>query len=146
MRALLALALGFLPLLLPGCRGTPREDAWHSGPWSFEELFGRNWRLVQLEGRGVQSLQRPELRILDSGAIEGDTGVNRFFGIWTRDGEAGLSLQGLGSTRRAGPPELLEQETRFLSALGAIDSWLVVGEMLQFRRGDQVLCAFVQTR
>lgn len=137
------LAVTLLALFACACRGTAREDALHIGPWTFEQVQERTWRLVELEGRAIQPQGRPTVEFAEDGALSGKAGVNAFFGTYTRDGEEGLALANLGSTRKAGPPELMEQETRMLSSLAAIDSWRVVGESLELRREGHVLLRFV---
>lgn len=141
MRELCVLLL--IAVLVTACRGTAREDAFHLGPWTFEEVQERSWRLVQLDGQGISSDERPILSFEADGALNGNAGVNSFFGTWQRSGETGIVFANLGSTRRAGAPELMQQEARFLASLATIDSWRVVGEMLQLRRADVVALAFV---
>lgn len=141
-----ALAFLLLALSLSACRGTAREDALHFGPWTFEEVQERTWRLVAMEGRGVASEARPTLNLLPDGAVNGNAGVNTFFGTWTREGETGLSFSELGTTLKAGPPELMDQERRMLSDLGIVDAWRVTGENLELRRGTHTLLRFVPTK
>lgn len=140
------LALLLLVCLVSACRGTPREDAYHVGPWTFEDVQERTWRLVELEGRAIASEERPTIQFLADGALSGNAGVNAFFGTWTRSGESGIAFTKLGSTRRAGPPDLMEQETRMLSDLGLIDAWRVTGENLELSREGRILLRFVPTK
>ncbi len=128
---------------LGSCRGLSM-NAYHQGGWSWEDVEQETWRLATLDGQGILDLARPTLNFLPDGAVRGESGVNAYFGIYVRGGGAGLSISKLGTTRRAGPPELMAQEQMFLKELGAVDSWRVVSETLELQRVGRTVLTFVR--
>jgi heat shock protein HslJ len=112
------LAMG---LALVGCESQPRGV-----PKSAGSLPG-TWRLVSVEsGAGVIEASglteipfvvfEPDAPETATGSITGFGGINRFFGRYTMTSD-GLVMSNFGSTRMAGPPELMRVERTFLSAL-----------------------------
>ena len=75
------------------------------------------WAVATIGGDALIEGSAPEFVLGPDGALSGDTGVNRMGGSWSRDGDA-LSFSEVAMTRRAGRPELMDQETRLLEALG----------------------------
>ena len=63
---------------------------------------------------------------------------NRFNGTYQTEGTS-VEFGAIVSTRRAGPPELMEQETLFLQALDRTQAAEVSGGALHLRSGDTVL-------
>ena len=55
---------------------------------------------------------------LADGKVSGHLAVNSFNGTYELSGN-NISFSPLASTKMAGPPEAMEQETRFLTAFGA---------------------------
>jgi putative lipoprotein len=110
------------------------------GPAPMENVA---WRLVELLGEPVSTTagdEAPSLRFdAASKTVTGHTGVNRFNGGYVLDGEA-LSFGVLATTRRAGPPERMELETRFLQSLERTRTGVVSGSTLELR-GDGTLLA-----
>jgi heat shock protein HslJ len=72
------------------------------------------------------------------GQVSGSAGVNTFSGTYEYDGNT-LSFGPLATTRMAGPPELMEQETLYLTALEASVSWEVVSGLLYLRDAEDAL-------
>jgi heat shock protein HslJ len=73
----------------------------------------------------------PELTLaIDGSDISGTMGLNRLVGRF----EDGLIAGPLGTTRMAGPPDLMEQEDTLLALLTAADEILVDGEGMTLRR------------
>ncbi|AQW69571.1 META domain-containing protein [Pseudomonas fulva] len=56
------------------------------------------------------------------GRAYGNAGCNHWFAAYTLDGER-LSFGSVGSTRKLCAPALMEQEKRFLQALGKVTRW-----------------------
>lgn len=69
------------------------------------------------------------------GRAHGHAGCNRWFASYRLDGPE-LSFGPTGSTRMLCAPALMEQETRFLQALGAVERW-DIGEHGQLRLWPQ---------
>lgn len=66
---------------------------------------------------GVPTVEpRPMISLGPDGQLAGTTGVNRIKGTYEAHDET-ITIGGAGMTRRAGPPEAMEQESRFLAAL-----------------------------
>lgn len=112
------LAMG---LALAGCESSPKGV-----PKSAGALPGA-WRLVSVEsGSGVveaSGLTEMPFVVFEAdapetatGSLTGFGGINRFFGRYTMTPE-GLIMSNFGSTRMAGPPELMRVERAFLGAL-----------------------------
>ena len=81
-------------------------------------LIGTSWRAEEIDGRVV--LERVESSLTFDGAqrIAGQAACNRYFGAFEL-GEGTIRLKPAGTTRMACPPPVMEQESRFLAALGA---------------------------
>lgn len=100
-----------LALLVLGCRaGAPAAPA--------PSLIGTSWRAEEIDGRGV--LERVESTLTFDGAqrISGQAACNRYFG-GLELGEGTIRLKPAGTTRMACAPDVMDQESRFLAALGA---------------------------
>ena len=62
----------------------------------------------------------------DAGRAYGSGGCNHWFASYRRDGDA-LRFEQPGATRKLCAPALMEQEQRFLEALGQVQRWDVSG-------------------
>lgn len=91
-----------------GCGGAPAEL-----------LRGRDWRIVRVDGRALTTDARATLVFGADGRAGGEAGCNTYFSTWRLTGES-LSFIGLGSTRKACPAPLMEQEQRLLAALDRV--------------------------
>lgn len=60
------------------------------------------------------------------GRAYGSAGCNHWFASYSRDGDR-LNFGQAGATRKMCAPELMEQEQRFLEALGQVQRWDVSG-------------------
>lgn len=58
----------------------------------------------------------------EDGRAYGSAGCNHWFASYQRDGDT-LRFEQPGSTRKMCPPALMEQEQRFLEALGQVQRW-----------------------
>lgn len=58
----------------------------------------------------------------DAGRAYGSGGCNHWFAPYTLDGDK-LTFGGVGSTRKACAPALMEQEQRFFGALQTVQRW-----------------------
>ena len=79
--------------------------------WILEKMIidGREFRLAR---------EKPFIKFDKDGNVSGSGSVNRFFGSMQIDDKGNVQWQkALGSTRMAGPPELMKQETVFLNLL-----------------------------
>jgi heat shock protein HslJ len=82
--------------------------------------------LVEVEGISVPPRadpREPHIRFdPEKERMTGYSGVNSFFGSYDTGG-GGLRLSQLASTRRAGPPEMMQLESAFPKALAATVSY-----------------------
>ncbi len=91
---------------------------------NFKTICGMQWILKEMtvDGNPVPLTgETPFLKIEPDGKISGFASVNRFFGALKIDGKGTLEHSPIGSTRMAGPFELMEQERLFLLALKKIE-------------------------
>jgi len=95
-----------------------------------EQLVG-SWLAEDIDNRGVVDRAQSTLEFTADGKVGGNTSVNRFFGSVTFEGNQ-LTMGGLGMTRRAGPPALMDQESRFVAALGKAVTYRVADTGLMF--------------
>ena len=80
--------------------------------------------------------------VFEDGQVSGDSGCNRFHGLYTVEGNA-LTIQPLATTRKACEDTVMAQEQEFLGALQSATTWDIVRGMLDVHRadGERVLTA-----
>lgn len=118
------LAAAALTLGLAGCAGAGAE---HALP-----LAKTHWILVEVKGTSVApGTGRPPYILFDpeKKRVTGYGGVNSFFGGYETSGDE-LRMPRLASTRRAGPPELMQLEAAFFKALSATAFYRIGGDKL----------------
>jgi heat shock protein HslJ len=91
-------------------------DAGQSQPQQPGKTIIGRWLAEDIAGRGVIDNAQSTLEISPDGSVSGNTAVNRYHGKAALDGQ-GIELGPLAMTRRAGPPALMEQESRFIREL-----------------------------
>jgi heat shock protein HslJ len=89
-------------------------------PPPLAELVGTSWRAVTIDGQPVAGGVSSTLTFLADGRVAGSGGCNRYAGEM-RSREGRLQLGPLASTMMACPPERMEQEQRFLTAVGGTE-------------------------
>ena len=77
------------------------------------------WRVLRLDADDLPDGAVVTVTFSDKGRVAGRSGCNRFTGAYALTGE-GLSFDKLAATRMACPEPLMETETRFFRALGAV--------------------------
>lgn len=101
----------------------PSEAARPAGPAGAEKsevaLVGPIWVAEDIQGRGVIDDLQSHITFTAEGQAHGSGGCNAFTGGYTLDG-ATLTFGPLASTRKACPPAIMNQETRFHQALGEV--------------------------
>lgn len=80
------------------------------------DLSGTIWRVEAINQSGVVDGSDITLQFETDNRISGSTGCNRYFGEVAIDAEE-FMVSGTGSTRMACVPALMQQESRFLTAL-----------------------------
>ena len=87
------------------------------------------WLLEDLGGRGVMDIAQTTIEFDGEGRVFGSGGCNRFTGSYTfEDGVLGLGP--LAATKMMCPDAVMDQEDRFLAALGAVERVEVDGPFL----------------
>ena len=104
MIGLLALAVA-----TSGCSGTGDTADVEQKIWILESLAQQSSSVVAFGS------VMPHLTLAE-GKVSGNLTVNTFNGTYERSGND-ISFSQLASTRMAGPPEAMEQETQFMMAL-----------------------------
>ena len=83
------------------------------------------------------SEKKPFIKFENDGKVSGFASVNRFFGSTKIDNEGRITwTTPLGSTRMAGPPELMDQEKSFINALQTADELIVEKIHLYIQTSD----------
>jgi heat shock protein HslJ len=82
-----------------------------------EELVGSEFLLEDLGGRGVMDNLQSTLKFESAEQVVGNGGCNRYFGSVEVKGDS-IKFGPLGATQRMCPETVMDQEMRFLAALG----------------------------
>ena len=85
-------------------------------------LAGDEWVVEDLAGRGVIDGARATLMFGADGRLSGNTSCNNYFADYRAD-NGRLTLTNPGVTKRACPPAVMGQESRFLTILNAVSSY-----------------------
>ncbi len=109
------------------------------------DLVGTFWLAIDVSGEGVAEGAKSTLGFIEAGKVAGRGGCNRFFGAVTIDGQS-VEFGKMGSTMMACPPPMMEQEKRYLDALGEAKRFEVKdGMLLVYGTGPDPLIQFTQT-
>ncbi len=101
------------------------------------ELPGSDW-VVTGYNNGKEAVTGPAVDSTltvafgSDGKVSGDGGVNRFMGDF-ESGAKSVKIGPLQSTKMAGPPELMTQETAYLTALQNSTTWEISSGKLTMR-------------
>ena len=104
-------------------------------------LFKQPWLVEEIEGKGVVDRARTTIEFAADGKVTGSTAVNRYHGNAKIENKM-LKFGPMATTRRAGPPALMEQESRFLKAVEKVARLKIDPSgilFLQDENGDTVL-------
>ena len=107
-------------------------------------IVGR-WVAKEIEGNVVGN-PKSTLEVGDDGSVSGNSAINRFRGMARIDGQT-IEFGPLAMTRMAGPPELMNQESRFAKALSVAASYQIRDSTLEFLDGDgNIVLQFEQAK
>lgn len=106
-------------------------------------LTGAEWTVTAIDGEKLTGGEGPNFTVSDEGQIYGSTGCNRFTGMLSINGEGGIEIGPLATTRMACDATLMQYEQAFLSALGAADGFAFgpEGELRLTAGGNAVIQA-----
>lgn len=104
-----------------GGSGT-KIDAMQITPQRIKDITGIEWHLkiMKIDSESISLIKDTKTTFScdENGKVAGVASLNRYFGSFTlkEDGEI-IWGKAFGMTRMAGPPELMEQEAKFMQAL-----------------------------
>lgn len=121
-------------LVSVGCAGIPNV-ATSSGSSALstpQTLEGKTWRLVSIDGHpALAGVRVTAIFEGEANRVAGSAGCNQYFGSAAVRGER-LEVGGLGSTKMFCTTDgVMPQESAYLSALGKVTAYRVVGTQLQ---------------
>lgn len=136
--------------LLLGCTATaPKEAPTVITSETIVKLYNRQWELRSISTDGSQPLMDMQatmtLAFGADGKATGYGSVNRFTGSYSLNPNGQLTWPGPGfaTTRKAGPPELMEKERTYLDALRKTDRAFLYKHSLQLQaEGESTLLVF----
>ena len=109
--SILAMTLAGCSLMQPNSTSTPKVD-----------LVGGTWVAEDIDGAGVIDNAQSTLEFGNDGRVSGRGGCNRYGGTIEIKG-ASIIVGELISTKMACPPAVMDQESKFMSALQATRSY-----------------------
>lgn len=146
--ALVSMALCSATLTVSGCQGG--GDLTSMAGQGIKALTGE-WDLSKLAGVDVSSLlpqgsKVPSLSFLEDGKVSGFTGVNRLSSSLdlSKLAKGEFALAPAATTRMAGPPEAMNVESQFLSALSKATGYQLDGNKLNLSDKAGELLSFVR--
>jgi putative lipoprotein len=104
-------------------------------PGPSARITGQTWLAEEVGGQGVGPRVQSTLRLDSDGQASGSAGCNRFTAPARLTGDE-IHLGPFATTRRLCPPEVMDQEDRYLAALAAARRFGLEGEVLRLRDED----------
>jgi len=150
MRTLCRLAIIGLGLAcLAGCNTAGDETVESTSVITSEnisQIVGVRWTLQKMTLNGNEydlAGKRPYIEFRNNGQVSGFASINRCSGSMQLDDQGRARWSPLASTRMAGPPELMQQESIFLEALQRVQRLSLEGIHLHAQsEEDQVELVF----
>jgi heat shock protein HslJ len=120
-----------LLLALTACAGDPDIDADLRA--QREQLGASRWVLVEMDGVALSAFEGGpiDLHLEADGRLHGNAGANRYAGPWRSSRVGELRIGTLATTRRLGPPDVMQREKRFLDLLARVEACDLVGPRLE---------------
>jgi len=110
---------------LTGCGGEPASL-----------LQGAEWTVVEIGGAPLVAGSKVTLDFAQDGRVSGHASCNNFTGTYALSGEA-LAISKVAGTRMMCDAALMDQERRFLDALGGVHNFSIAADgALLLRTGD----------
>jgi heat shock protein HslJ len=141
----------FAAASLVACATSPKEIPVIVTSENVAKLQGRQWELksMTLDGRDIVMDIEANLTLAfgPNGKVTGYAAVNRFNGTYSFSPDGNLSWPGPGfvTTRKAGPPELMEKERAYLRALPQTDRAILRNHMLLLKNdGESTILTFLE--
>ena len=114
---------------------------------TLDAIVGPTWTLVSINGENVVDQSNASMIIGAGGKIAGNAGVNRFSGTAEIEGNK-IAFGPLATTRRAGPPALMAQESMFLKAMSDVVAMKIAvdGTLNLVNANDVAILVFAENR
>jgi heat shock protein HslJ len=110
---------------LTGCGGEPASL-----------LQGAEWNVEEIGGASLATGSKVTLGFATDGRVSGHASCNRFKGAYALSGE-GLTISKVAGTRMMCEAALMDQERRFIDALGAVQNFSIAADgALLLNTGD----------
>jgi heat shock protein HslJ len=116
-----------------------------------ERLYGLQWELKSLTVEGSRVIMHPDATLLlafgPGGQVAAAGPVNQYRGTYAfaQDGKLTWPATGFASTRKAGPPELMEKERAFVAGIPKTSRAILAGNALQLQSEDgNTVLAFIR--
>ena len=150
MKLIRWIALLLAAALLPVCTATaPKEAPTIITSENVAKLYNRQWDLKSISMDGGQPVMDMQATMTVAfgadGKATGYGSVNRFTGAYslTPNGQLTWPGPGFATTRKAGPPELMEKERAYLEALRKTERAMLYKHTLQLQaEGESTLLVF----
>jgi heat shock protein HslJ len=130
-------------MTLAGCAGLGGGD---SGPAlitakNVDRLFGKEWELKTLTLDNTRVIMHVDSQMTvafaPDGKVAGFGSVNQFSGTYKFSGDGALAWErGLSSSRKSGPPELMDKERAYFAALPKTTRAVLAKGALQLQNED----------
>ncbi len=102
------------------------------------------WHVTTMAGKAPSSKEDITLRIDVDGSVAGQAPVNRYAAESVVSADGSWSLENPITTRRAGTPEDMDEETLFMRLLVRANKWDKHGSKLDLLEGERVLVSFTR--
>ena len=112
------LPIAIVATLVTGCANQHEQPPFDE----LNELTAHEWVLEDINNQGIIDDSRVTLNFGDEGRVAGKASCNRYFAVYSVDGET-LNIQQAATTMMACPEALMNQERRFLDALQGVHSF-----------------------
>lgn len=130
-------------LFAVGCKTAKPAESFGGGS---EKLYAHQWTLTEADGQPVTPTEaKTDAHLLFSAPnrVSGSTGCNRLTGTFALSGGNKIRFSPLGTTRMMCPNA--DAETRFMKALGTVDTYRVTDATLLLNNGQTTVARFSAT-
>ena len=102
---------------------------------------GKEWTLTALRGQQIDTAKPPTM-VFAHGRLSVFGGINQLSGSYALVGD-GVLMGDIASTKKAGPPELMELESDFAAILAKVDGFNVSGNQLTLFTNGKAVAVFL---
>jgi heat shock protein HslJ len=132
----LALLLGCSPAPTPAPEPAPEAEPGITSTAEITSLEDTEWVAESIGGTPVAEDVQSTIFFQPGEKVAGSAGCNEYFGSWRVEGDS-IAFGHVGSTRMMCPPPQMDQEDRFLAALGQAERFeMRDGALLIYSTGE----------